>query len=35
MTKTIALLVDSYRDLNARRLFWIALVINIVSGLFH
>jgi ABC-type transport system involved in multi-copper enzyme maturation permease subunit len=33
MTKTIALLVDSYRDLNARRLFWIALVINIVAVL--
>ena len=33
MTKTIALLVDSYRDLNARRLFWISLVINLVAVL--
>jgi hypothetical protein len=30
MTKTLALLLDSYRELNAKRLFWIVLV---VSGL--
>jgi ABC-type transport system involved in multi-copper enzyme maturation permease subunit len=34
MTKTIALFIDSYRELNARRLFWIALVINVVAVMF-
>jgi len=28
MTKTLALLLDSYRELNAKRLFWISLVIS-------
>ena len=28
MTKTLALLLDSYRELNAKRLFWISLAIS-------
>ena len=27
-TQTIALFVDAYRELNARKLFWIALALN-------
>jgi ABC-type transport system involved in multi-copper enzyme maturation permease subunit len=35
MTKTLALLLDSYRELNAKRLFWISLVISgLVVGIF-
>ena len=35
MTKTLALLLDSYRELNAKRLFWIVLVISgLVVGAF-
>ena len=33
MTKTFALLLDSYRELNARRLFWIVLIINVLAVL--
>lgn len=28
MTKTLALLLDSYRELNAKRLFWIVLILS-------
>jgi hypothetical protein len=28
MTQTLALLVDAYRELNARRMFWISLIIS-------
>jgi ABC-type transport system involved in multi-copper enzyme maturation permease subunit len=35
MTKTLALLLDSYRELNARRLFWIVLLFSgLVVGAF-
>ncbi len=35
MTKTLALLLDAYRELNARRLFWIVLAISaLVVGVF-
>lgn len=35
MTQTWALLVDSYRELNARRLFWVVLVISaLIVGAF-
>lgn len=30
MTQTIALFVDAYRDLNSRKLFWLALVISVL-----
>ena len=29
MTQTIALIIDAYRDLNARKLFWISLFITV------
>ena len=28
MTQTLALLVDAYRELNARKMFWISLIIS-------
>ena len=35
MTKTLALLLDAYRELNAKRMFWIVLVISaVVVGVF-
>lgn len=35
MTQTIALLVDAYRELNARKMFWISLIISgLVMGAF-
>ncbi len=35
MTKTFALLLDSYRELNAKRLFWVVLaILALVVGLF-
>ncbi len=35
MTQTLALLVDAYRELNARKMFWISLIISgVVIGAF-
>jgi ABC-type transport system involved in multi-copper enzyme maturation permease subunit len=35
MTKTLALLIDAYRELNAKRLFWVVMVISaLVVGIF-
>ena len=35
MNQTLALLVDAYRELNARRLFWVSLIISgLVVGVF-
>src|SRR3954452_14384656 len=35
ITQTIALLVDAYRDLQSRKLFWITLVLSVlVAGVF-
>jgi hypothetical protein len=28
MTQTLALLLDAYRELNARKMFWITLVLS-------
>ena len=28
MTQTIALLVDAYRELNAKKLFWVTLILS-------
>ena len=28
MRQTLALLIDAYRDLNSRKLFWITLIIS-------
>ena len=28
MTQTLAIFLDAYRDLNSRKLFWLAMVIS-------
>ena len=30
MTQTLALLLDAYRQLNARKIFWITMILNLL-----
>ena len=30
MTQTLALLLDAYRELNAKKLFWVVLAISLI-----